>query len=245
VDANLWRDLCETSRCAFEKGSGSELKGKMRALHSSSALAVNFFEYWTSAAPTALKELLELESPVRAIRFEAQHQTGLPGNPPNLDVCLALESGHTIAIESKFTEWLTRKRVVRGVFKPKYFAADQEVWSSRGLPACETLATEIQAARHRFLHFDAVQMLKHALGLATQLGSRFSLWYVYFDCECAESDIHKAEINEFAEAVGAEIRFNTVTYQELFRRLQSAGSSVDAQFVDYLGHRYFAPVETP
>jgi hypothetical protein len=194
VEENLWRALCKSSRSAFEKGSGSELKGKMRALHSSSALAVNFFEYWTSAASTALQELLELESPVSAIRFEAQYHTGLPGNAPNLDVCFALESGHTIAIESKFTEWLTRKRVVRGAFKPKYFPAGQEVWSRRGLPACEILATDIQAARRRFLHFDAVQMLKHGLGLATQLGSRFSLWYVYFDCECAESDIHKAEI---------------------------------------------------
>ncbi len=87
VDANLWRGLPDSSRTAFEKGSGSELKGKMRALHSSSALAVNFFGYWTTAEATALKELLELDSSVSAIRFEAQHHTGLPGNPPNLDVC--------------------------------------------------------------------------------------------------------------------------------------------------------------
>jgi hypothetical protein len=133
VEANLWRSLSDFSRTAFEKGSGSELKHKMRALHSSSALAVNFFDYWTTAEPTTLMHLLEFDSPVSAIRFEAQHPTGLQGIPPNLDVCLVLESGHTVAIESKFTEWLTRKRFRDDPFKAKYFPPGQELWTSRGL----------------------------------------------------------------------------------------------------------------
>jgi hypothetical protein len=240
VEANLWRSLSEYSRTAFEKGSGSELKQKMRALHSSSALAVNFFDYWTTAEPTTLMHLLGLDSPVSAIRFEAQHHTGLQGTPPNLDVCVVLESGHTVAIESKFTEWLKRKRFRDDPFKAKYFPPAQELWTSRGLPACQFLASDMQSRRQRFQHFDAPQMLKHALGLATQLGSKFSLWYVYFDCECPESDIHKAEIRQFADRVGAEIRFKVLTYQELFRRLESAGSSIDRGYVTYLERRYFA-----
>ncbi|HMG05615.1 MAG TPA: hypothetical protein VK581_09140 [Chthoniobacterales bacterium] len=99
----------------------------------------------------------------------------------------------------------------------------------------------MQNRREHFLHFDAPQMLKHTLGLVTQLGSTFSLWYVYFDCECPESDIHKAEIRRFADRVGAEIRFKVLTYQELFRRLESAGSSIDRGYVTYLERRYFAP----
>ena len=243
VEANLWRSLSDFSRAAFEKGSGSELKHKMRALHSSSALAVNFFDYWTTAEPSTLMHLLKLDSPVSAIRFEAQHHTGLQGTPPNLDVCLVLESGHTVAIESKFTEWLTRKRFRDDPFKAKYFPSAQELWTSRGLPACQFLASDMQNRRECFLHFDAPQMLKHALGLATQLGSRFSLWYVYFDCECPESDIHKAEIRRFADRVGAEIRFKALAYQELFRRLESAGSSIDREYISYLQRRYFAASE--
>lgn len=239
VDANLWRGLSDSSRTAFEKGSGSELKGKMRALHSSSALAVNFFDYWSTAEATTLMQLLELDSLVSAMRFEAQHYTGLPGNPPNLDVCLALESGHTVAIESKFTEWLRRKRFQRDVFKPKYFPPAQEVWTRQGLPACQILAADIQSGRQRFLHFDAVQMLKHALGLATQLGRSFSLWYVYFDCECPESGIHKTEIEQFADRVGVEIHFKALTYQELFQRLRSTNLPVDPAYLLYLGRRYF------
>jgi len=52
VEGNLLQPLNESTRKAFENGSGSELQdtpsrpAKMRALHSSSALAVNFFDSW-------------------------------------------------------------------------------------------------------------------------------------------------------------------------------------------------------
>lgn len=51
-EQNLFQPLNRQSREAFDKGSGSELRdrptgpAKMRALHSSSALAVNFFDAW-------------------------------------------------------------------------------------------------------------------------------------------------------------------------------------------------------
>jgi hypothetical protein len=49
---NLFQALNESTRKAFEQGSGSELQdtasrpAKIKALHSSSALAVNFFDRW-------------------------------------------------------------------------------------------------------------------------------------------------------------------------------------------------------
>jgi hypothetical protein len=109
VDSNLWRPMCERSRTAFQNGSGGELERKMRALHSSSALAVNFFEYWVDTDRLPLQQVLDLGSDIRGIAFEAQHHTGLKGNPPNLDVAISLASGHIMAIESKFCEWLTPK----------------------------------------------------------------------------------------------------------------------------------------
>jgi hypothetical protein len=47
--------MCDQWRAAFENDSGSELEQKMRAIHSSSTLAVNFFKFWITAdcAPLA------------------------------------------------------------------------------------------------------------------------------------------------------------------------------------------------
>src|SRR5688500_7991905 len=53
VDVNLRQPLSEELRLAFSRGDGGELldtakkRANMRALHSSSALAVNVFDFWT------------------------------------------------------------------------------------------------------------------------------------------------------------------------------------------------------
>ena len=86
---------------------GRTRPAKMKALHSSSALAVNFFDLWTGRDPDPLKKALNLDKEILDIQFERQYPTGLAGNPPNLDVALDLEGGLTLAIESKFSEWLT------------------------------------------------------------------------------------------------------------------------------------------
>ena len=49
LEANLFESLLSQTIQEFEAGDGHELSGyppKMSALHSSSALAVNFFQYW-------------------------------------------------------------------------------------------------------------------------------------------------------------------------------------------------------
>ena len=239
VDANLWRPLCDQSRRSFENGSGSELRTKMRALHSSSALAVNFFEYWTTADCTSLVHALDLDSAVASVAFESQHHTGLEGNPPNLDVCLMLVSGRTAAIESKFCEWLGRKSPDKENFKPKYFPPKASLWALRELPKCQDLAADIRDRKERFSYLDAPQLLKHALGLATTLGQHFDLYYIYFDCPGPQSAKHEAEIAHFSERVGAELRLKTFTYQALFSFL-TATRDVDREYLDYLRQRYFA-----
>lgn len=239
VEVNLWRPLSGKARVAFEQGSGSELMGKMRALHSSSALAVNFFDYWTTMDRADLRRVLGLESAVKDIQFEAQHATGLEGSPPNLDVCIALESEHVVAIESKFSEWLSRKSAAKPAFKPKYFDGGSQFWADRGLPKCQALANEMREGKKHFEFFDASQILKHALGLATQLRDRFSLWYVYYDFQCAEAAQHRAEIDDFAHRVGAELRFKVMTYQEVFASLSTASRDLDPSYLGYLSERYF------
>src|SRR5437899_1388570 len=63
---NLWHPLSVQTRKEFERGKGSELRGdakrpaKMRALHSSAALACNFFDFWRDRDKAVLSKALSL-----------------------------------------------------------------------------------------------------------------------------------------------------------------------------------------
>jgi len=244
VDENLVRPLNTSSRLAFENGSGSELldigsrPAKMRALHSSSALAVNVFDSWVNQDCSQLQAALGIGDGIVSISFEKQYPTGLPGNPPNLDLALELATDHVIGIESKYSEWLTPKPASKTPFKPKYFPDGVGVWTARGLPRCQELAVAIAEGSIAFRYLDAPQLLKHALGMATKLNKRFSLYYLYYDWPGAESDTHECELNQFSESVGSELRFKAISYQELFEAFK-AGGGVDSVYLEYLGTRYF------
>ena len=47
---------------SLERGAGSELSGHMLALHSSSALALDFFDYWTDRDKTPILSALGIDS---------------------------------------------------------------------------------------------------------------------------------------------------------------------------------------
>lgn len=244
VEDNLWKPLSTATRLAFENGSGSELEdgptrpAKMKALHSSSALAVNVFDFWSERDATPLMHALGIEAELKSLSFETQYPTGLKGNPPNLDVVLELSSGSVIAIESKLSEWLTPKPKNKEAFKSKYFPLGNELWRQRGLPESQTLAVEIYKKIEAFKFLNAPQLLKHALGLANQLSNQFSLYYLYYDWPGPESEAHWAEVARFAERVGAELRFRALTYQEVYGRLCTY-DVVDPEYLSYLESRYF------
>ncbi len=245
LDENLCQPLSSGALAAFDQGNGSELQdrgtspAKMRALHSSSALAVNVFDYWTEGDCTPLTAALEIGDAANPPVFEKKFPTGLPGNPPNLDVVLTLKSGVTFAVESKFTEWLTPKSGARPSFKEKYFESDEGVWRNVGLSECQSLAQDVQRGTERFMHLDAPQLLKHALGLAKQTGRDFSLCYLYFDWSCPESDIHRHEVDRFASRVSGEVRFRSVSYQDLVSRLRRTCGPEHEAYLEYLLGRYF------
>jgi restriction endonuclease-like protein len=212
---------------------------KMRALHSSSALVVNVFDYWRAPGATRLGTALGLNSDVQSIQFEAQFPTGLDGNPPNLDLALVLKDGITVGIESKFTEWLHAKSPERAAFKPRYFPPATGLWDSRALHQSQLLAHAMSEGATTYRHLDAAQLLKHALGLATQVGSKFTLLYVYFDWPCVEADLHRSEIQQFSSLVGSELRFRPLTYQEVYGRLKALSDPADSGYIGYLRDRYF------
>ena len=236
VGTNLRRPLSDQARQGFGRGAGSELTGRMKALHSSSALVANFFDYWTDRDKTPLLLALEIDAGnAESLDFEAQSPTGLDGTPPHLDVAIALSSGAVIGVESKFTEHLERSTVGKSKFKPSYFPDAVGIWTGVGLPECQLLAEELRNRRHRFEFLNPWRLLKHALGLATNPGDRFGLYYLYFDFPGDRSEAHRQEIQFFASRVGEEMRFRASTYQEVYSRLLTSGWD-EPEYLDYLGY---------
>lgn len=245
-EANLFQSMNPETKSSFDQGSGAELvdtpryPAKMRALHSSSALAVNFFDSWVANSNGPLLEAFGIQGPGGCrIRFEAQYPTGLPGNPPNLDVTLGLPDGEVIGIESKFTEWLSPKPKSKIPFKEKYFPEGSGVWSLVSLPKCQALAEQMRDGAIAFRYLDVAQLLKHALGLATGVGTHFRLFYTFFDANCPEGEVHRREIQEFALAVGTELKFQAISYQSLLAQFEHSASGSEA-YRQYLKSRYFA-----
>ena len=237
---NLRQQLSDGALQDFERGNGGELRErgirppKMHALRSSAALSANVFDYWRSHDPAPLQQALGLHDKITRISFEEHFPTGLKGSPPNVDVLLKLEGHHYVAIESKFTEWLSQRE---RTLDPKYFPPGEELWTEQELPNCQALAIGFMDAAP-FKYLDAPQLLKHALGLARKKSGTFELYYIYFDWNCPEGAVHADEVARFGDLVGEEIRFRTMTYQELFKRLDHTARPDDSAYLEYLHARY-------
>ena len=231
VEANLWQPLSSRARQSFERGAGSELSGHMRALHSSSALAVNLFDHWTDRDKTPILSAMGVEPAARtSLDFEAQFPTGLGGIPPHVDVAITHSTSFVVGVEAKFTEHLKRSTRGKSDFKASYFPDSEALWCEKGLPACQALAEELWAeelrcGRQRFEYLYPRQLLKHALGLATRKGNRFSLYYLYYDWTGKRPEAHRREVDLFDERVGDEIRFRALTLSKGLPKAQGFRAS--------------------
>ena len=236
---NLRQELSSGARTDLEKGSGREFRERglrpprLQALRSSCALSLNVFDYWRSRDPYPLQYSLHLRDRITRVSFEENFATGAAGNPPNVDVLLRLENDQYVAIESKYTEWLTRRE---RPLEDKYFASGKNLWTEQGLPRCQALANSLRD-RSTFEHLDVARLLKHALGLARKTGT-YELYYIYFDWACPEGVAHAKELERFTESIGDEIRFRTMTYQDLFKRLGHSSRPSDEDYIEYLTTRY-------
>jgi hypothetical protein len=241
LEDNLRTAALPATLAAFDRPGTSELApGRVRparilALHSSAALVINVFEPWCERDAAPLLRALGIAASGATLQFERPLPTGLEGDPPYIDVALELDSGQIVAIESKFTEWLTPRPRHCVQLKQKYFAAPH--WAQCGLARCQALAEDLQARAERFKHLNAAQLLKHALALARS-GRAGSLYYLYYDLPGPESNAHRAEIERFRARAAPELDLASATYQELFRTLRD-DPRVDRDYVDYLGERYF------
>jgi hypothetical protein len=243
LDANLFRPLHRDTLSDFQRGSGDELgrngrRGKMLALHSSSALAVNVFDYWRGRSLAWVAGAFSLTSEPSLLRFEAQFPTGLPENPPNLDLAFVLADRQTVAVESKFTEPYGRANHA-APFKLKYFPTGNGVWYDRALPRCQRLAGRLHRGELQFQYLNAAQLLKHVLGLAQSSVGQFTLFYVWYAVPSDEARQHGEEIKAFAAEIGSELDFRALTYQELFSSALRDLGAEHLAYLSYVGERYF------
>jgi restriction endonuclease-like protein len=241
---NLRAPLDESVLVEFQRGSEltprATQPARAHSLCSSAALVVNVFAYWRGRDHSPLLEALGVGGPGGTrLEFEAPLPTGLPGDPPTVDVALYRPDGRIVAVESKFAEWLVPRPRGKRVFKDKYFAQGQRVWEAAGLPLAHALAEDLQAGRERPRYLNAAQILKHALGLAVNGLRTSTLLYLYYDRPGREAVTHRAEVDRVAARLAGELDLRVATYQSLFDALR-ASPKLDGAYVDYLARRYFA-----
>lgn len=246
VSDNLFAPLSAAVRKEFEEADGRELglpgeRGKMQALHSSSALTCNVFAHWCSGDASPLAKALGVTGPL-TIHFERKFPTGLRGNPPNLDVEVRSQAGPMVAVECKFLEPYGNH--TKG-FKQKYFEGEPPgLWQRAGFPCAQALAESLQSKGQSFKWLHPEQLLKHILGLA-RAGSKWRLVYLWYDVPGPVGEEHAAEVERFAQAVREDgIDFFPMTYQRLFQALSKHAGISDLQYIDYLRDRHFADVDS-
>jgi hypothetical protein len=226
----------------FDAADGNEFgrngaRGKIAALHSSSALAVNVFGYWRSRDKNPLRQALGFAQEIKSIAFEQKFPTGVSKPDPNIDVVINGAEGRLLAIESKFCESFGSKP--KGI-RDKYYPAEAPGWwEQAGLRAAQKAVEQLRAGTP-FEYIDAPQLLKHMLGLAQQPSADWHLmllWYVPARDLQAPMD---AEAERFQSMLGSDGgRFSWLSYQSLWKRLCDSIGRENEDYREYLQGRYF------
>lgn len=197
----------------LEQGDGNELNTKFRAVHSSSALAVNTFARFKAD----LAELRLLgESKATALAFEKQLEITEGRRKANLDVWVERQDS-IIAIESKFLEYFTPKKAefaeIYEQLKPPF--SESSWWS---------LYQDAKAAPA--IHLDQAQLIKHYLGLRNfqqrhSPSKKLTLLYLFWEPKnwmdvpiCTK---HREQVEHFAERTAeSSVSFRWMTYPQLW-----------------------------
>lgn len=157
---NLVRPMAERHVREYARGSGDELKGKMRALRSSSAMTYNVLgNEWLAVREPRDGSGAALAPGRYRIAYEAQFPTLRRGLPANLDALLDDKADRTVACEMKFLEWVSGDpRSLRAAY------TQDEAY--RSTPAAEAFVpVGAQLNEEHFTRYDYAQMFKHALAL--------------------------------------------------------------------------------
>jgi len=251
--ANLFRPLRDETFKEFESADGAELSGKMRALISSSALAVNVFDFWRSR-PAEIGACLGIDD-VTSLRFEQKYPLFNGFLPPpsaakdwtqaNVDVELAIGDGtKAVALECKFTEPFRKFEDLKKPFGDTYFRpAARFLWSDMENTYGYSLL--LNSRKEQFEHLAPAQLIKTALASKRKFGiGNFKVIYVWFSVienqksieECAAL---RSEAKHFCERTMGEVPLEVLTWQEVFLAIKEAADANDAAYISYLQDRYF------
>lgn len=243
---NLFESLTPNIEESFRKGDGGELSGspaKMQAVHSSSALSVNVFQYWESINEVhriahACGFCRRTTKISKNISFEAKYPISRNFRySPNIDIVInntPTSKFKVYAIESKFTEAYGGQG--HSGINEKYL--DLDVWGE--LPKLHNLAIYISPKDNKFQHLHAAQLIKHILGLKGVYGKTgFRLLYLWYDALGIEGNIHRDEINDFLETAKLDgLAIHELSYQELIIRLTEEYRTSHKEYVEYISGRY-------
>jgi len=226
----------------FRAADGRELvssggrPGKLHAVHSSSALAVNTFGPFRNA-PGLLR--IAGRGGFTYACFQKKLRTGLGGTPPNLDF-FALGDEAILAVEARFTEVLEAKPAG---FSESYSGLVSELAG----PRWREMYASLCADPKRFRHLDAAQLVKHYLGIRHSLADEPQpKLLVYAFWEPANWDRvgafarHRAEALEFSMSVaGGETEFVAMSFAELWEEWSREGLwEGGGERLQYLRERY-------
>jgi len=250
LEDNLFQPLLSKTRQEFEFGDGREIldrssgSAKMRAVHSSSALSVNIFQYWRK-----IKQVSSIASACGLCNKNSKY----PGDilfeqkcpidesfqfHPNIDVIIKNKKGtryRVYAIECKFSEAYSTRR--HAGIKQKYIDLN-DIWQDT--PNLYELAKSISPVDNSYNNFHPAQLIKHILGLKKKYGKTgFRLLYLWYDALGYEGFNHRKEIERFRKLSETDnIRFHAISYQELIIRLSSEYRDNHKDYIEYLTSRY-------
>jgi hypothetical protein len=251
IDENLFQPLRLDVRKSFKDADGDELgscdsivPGKMQAIHSSSALAVNVFQYWKSILKVSeIAAACGLCKPGSQISRDIKFEEKYPINDsfkihPNIDVVIHNDSAAKIqrfAIECKFSEAYGTHG--HGGLKQKYLDCGDN-WND--IPKLRAFAQRICPDDKEFKHLHPAQLIKHILGLKRQFGrGGFRLLYLWYDVFGEQGKCHRDEITLFTKVAKEDgIKFHSLTYQELIIKLAGQFRSDHKDYIQYVTERY-------
>ncbi len=249
IDDNFFKPLLLEVKAEISSGDGGELgtpdkPGKIQALHSSSALGVNVFQYWKSISMVpviaAACGFCKNGSTVsNDLKFEEKYPINDSfGFHPNIDVVLHNRPGtkyKQFAIECKFSEAYGSYK--HGGIDPKYFDKST-IWED--IPKLKEFAELISPNDDKFKYLHPAQLIKHILGLKRKFGkSGFRLLYLWYDVLGEQGKNHQDEIIAFTEVTKSDgIKFHSLIYQKLIASMANKYRNQHFNYIRYLTERY-------
>lgn len=250
LNQNLFEPLLPQTKIEIEKGDGGELKSdalhsaKMCAVHSSSAIGVNVLQYWKNKTIPDVAYALGLcrkdNKTAKKICFEQKFNISNKfGFDPNIDAVIyngVTDKIKAFGIECKFTEAYSSRNHLG--LKERYLTEITEQW--KNIPNLYDFAKTISPEDKSFKYLHPAQLIKHILGLKKEYGKTgFRLLYLWYDVLGEDGFKHRAEITEFARIAKQDnIKFHSISYQELIVKLKKEFYIGNEDYVNYLTDRY-------